>query len=298
MSTLIECQGLAKSFGSKQALKPTNLSLETGGPIALIGPNGAGKTTFFSILCGFLQASSGTAKVLGHDLSSPALYGLLQALPQDALLDNELSIGQQLSFFAQLQGYSRKDSKLEAQRVLELMQLAEVYKQKPKAMSHGMAKRVSIAQALIGKPKLVLLDEPTAGIDPANALMIRQLINQLSGDTNFIISSHNLAELEKLCQRVLFIEHGEMRSHENTQHQHQDFIGLTLIDDQAQQLANLLPNIAAFKQAELKSTKELSIEFDANNCKDFDQQLLALLAQNQIDYRLLMRGKSLEEQLF
>lgn len=298
MSILLECQGLAKSFARKQALKATDLYLDTGGPIALVGPNGAGKTTFFSLLCGFLTASAGSARVLDKPLGSPELYGLLQALPQDALLDNELSIGAQLDFFARLQGFSRTKARLEAQRVLELMQLSEVYRQKPKALSHGMSKRVSIAQTLIGQPKLVLLDEPTAGIDPSNALLIRQLIAEQSQHINFIISSHNLAELEKLCQRVLFIDQGEMRSHEHTQHQHQDFIGLTLLADQAETVAALLPQLASFKQAQQKSLKELSIEYSAESCPDFDQRLLALLAREKIAYRSLMRGKSLEEQLF
>lgn len=298
MSTLLECQGLAKSFGHKQALKPTDLQLETGGPIALVGPNGAGKTTFFSLLCGFLSASAGSAHLLGKPLGSPELYGLLQALPQDALLDSELSIGAQLSFFARLQGFSRAQSKLEAQRVLDLMQLSETYRQRPKALSHGMSKRVAIAQALIGQPQLVLLDEPTAGIDPANALIIRQLIAEQSDQTNFIISSHNLAELEKLCQRVLFIEQGNMRSHEDTQYQHQDFIGLTLLAGDAERVVALLPQLPHFKQAQQKNTKELSIEFSAEGCPDFDQRLLGLLAQAHIPYRSLMRGKSLEEQLF
>ncbi|BFL83480.1 hypothetical protein LFREDSHE_19300 [Shewanella baltica] len=167
--SLIQCQGLSQLYGSKKALNDVNFSLEAGAPIALVGPNGAGKTTLFSLLCGYLSPSAGTITLLGEAPNSPKLLGKIAALPQDAVLDPNLTIVSQLSFFARLQGMGVEQARQEAIRVLTLVDLADVAEQKPPSLSHGMSKRVSIAQALIGSPELVLLDEPTAGLDPANA---------------------------------------------------------------------------------------------------------------------------------
>ncbi len=166
---LITCEDVSKQYGTKTALNKINLSLDTGAPIALVGPNGAGKTTLFSLLCGYIHPSEGKITILGEKPDSPQLQNLVSALPQDAALDPNFTVVSQLTFFAKLQGFTRQDAKHEALRVLELVDLSSAALMLPKSLSHGMSKRVSIAQALIGSPKLVLLDEPTAGLDPANA---------------------------------------------------------------------------------------------------------------------------------
>lgn len=205
MNPMIEARDLGKSFGRKTVLDNLNFTLHSGEPIALIGPNGAGKTTLFSLLCGYLAPSHGSLRIFGHAPGSSALFGKVSALPQDALLDPNFSVGAQLELYGQLQGMNKATARAEAQRVMQLVELPEHLDSKPTALSHGMKKRVSIAQALLGQPKLVLLDEPTAGLDPANALQIRQLVSKMSGETTFLISSHNLFELERLCGTVLYI---------------------------------------------------------------------------------------------
>ena len=207
---LIECKGLSKSYGSKQALKQVDLTLDAGAPIALVGPNGAGKTTLFSLLCGYIAPTTGEVSLLGHKPGDAALLGRVASLPQDATLDPNFDILTQLTLFGTLQGFSKKEAKSEALRVLSLVDLTDSASQKPKSLSHGMAKRVAIAQSLIGSPEIVLLDEPTAGLDPANAKKIRELVRELSDKTTFIISSHNLDELEKLCGQVLYLELGQL----------------------------------------------------------------------------------------
>ncbi|MBZ4679319.1 MAG: transporter, partial [Shewanella sp.] len=201
--SLINCNGLSKLYGSKRALDSVDLQLEPGSPIALVGPNGAGKTTLMSLLLGYIRPSSGEITVMGQRPGSTGLLGQISALPQDAALDPGFSLLTQFSLFARMQGMGAEAAKAESMRVLALVGLEDVANQKPNSLSHGMGKRAAIAQALIGNPKLVLLDEPTAGLDPANARKIRELVESLSADTTFIISSHNLDELEKLCDRVL-----------------------------------------------------------------------------------------------
>ena len=296
---LLECQNLSKRFGQFEALKPTNLSLDKGSPIALIGPNGAGKTTFFSLLCNYIQASSGHVRLLGEAIDSPNIQGRIGSLPQDAQLDAELSILQQLSFLARLQGYSKAAAKLEAERVLTLVDLAESVNKKPQQLSHGMNKRVLFAQALIGNPELVLLDEPTAGVDPNNARLIRNIIEQQSMEQTFIISSHNIAELEKLCQRVLYIEQGVLQEHQ-TQEQNTGntaVIDIELQQDQATELQQKLLSLNGYNEANSRNPRHISIQYDARE-PNFDIKLLQLLAQHNIEYQQLKKGLSLEEQLF
>ncbi|WP_299982158.1 ABC transporter ATP-binding protein [uncultured Pseudoteredinibacter sp.] len=297
--SLLECQNLSKSFGTVEALKSTNLHLDKGSPIALIGPNGAGKTTFFSLLCNYIQASSGDIKLLGEPIDSPKIQGRIGSLPQDAQLDRELSIVQQLSFLARLQGFSSAAATQEALRVLGLVDLAESADKKPQQLSHGMNKRVLFAQALIGDPELVLLDEPTAGVDPNNARLIRNIIEQQSHKQTFIISSHNIAELEKLCQRVLYIEQGVLQEHQNHQSDtgSSAVIDIELCQEQAEQLHQQLSRLPSFQRADSRNPRHLLIRYDAKE-KGFDRQLLDLLAHSGIEYQQLKKGLSLEDQLF
>lgn len=301
MSALIECHGLNKSYGNKHALKNINFEIQAGQPIALVGPNGAGKSTLFGILSGYMAATSGDAMILGHNVGSPELIGRIGALPQDALFDPNLTIMQQLSFLARLQGFEKAASIKEATRVLELMQLADIAKEKITALSHGMKKRVAIAQALMGSPDLVLLDEPTAGLDPANARNIRQQVMALSGETTFVISSHNLDELERLCDQVLLLEQGELKTQKmiGLQEAEQDISYLTLrLQAKNSSIESEIKQLKSVSQINSKQNDEFVICYDHHANTILDQQLLQLLAQHKIPYRQISHGQSLEDQLF
>ena len=211
---LIVCEKLARRYGRTRALDGVDLVVETGPPVALVGPNGAGKTTLLSLLSGFVRPSGGSVRVLGERPGSAALAGRLAALPQDALFDPRLGIRRQLGVLAELQGFGRRAGRHEAERVLELVGLGEAGRLRPTALSHGMRKRAALAQALIGTPELVLLDEPTAGIDPENARTLRDLIVDGAARCTFVVSSHNLDELERMCGSVVQLEAGRLVRHE------------------------------------------------------------------------------------
>ncbi|ASJ75366.1 ABC transporter ATP-binding protein [Granulosicoccus antarcticus] len=296
--TLIECQGLSKRYGSQLALDNVSLSLSTGEPIALIGPNGAGKTTLISLICGFIGKSSGQISVLGGKPGAQSLSGQLAALPQDALLDPRLSVGRQLRFFARLQGMNRREARADVQRVLETVDLLESINTKPSDLSHGMRKRIAIAQALLGAPRLVLLDEPTAGIDPPNAKLIRDLIRQQSRDTTFIVSSHNLDELERLCNSVVYLEKGRLISSGPlvVEDNDQGFITLrlaTVPEDEFLEAAAKLPGI---RQASRSAQGDYLIQADDDMHGSL--VLMQLLSDKGWRYRQISRGKSLEERLY
>ncbi|GGQ12967.1 ABC transporter ATP-binding protein [Shewanella litoralis] len=296
---LIQCDNLSKQYPNKLALDNVSLILQPGAPIALVGPNGAGKTTLFSLLCGYIQPTHGSIRILGHAPGSQALQGVLSALPQDAALDPNFTIASQLQFFAQLQGFNKTDAKQEVIRVLELVELSDSAQAKPKSLSHGMSKRVSIAQALIGAPEIVLLDEPTAGLDPANAKKIRQIVKNLAGETTFIISSHNLDELEKLCDHVIYLEKGQLQQSVSIKaSQATDFITLTMqtcdMDKLHQQLLSLI-NVIEVKRS---GDEQYVIEYHKQSGFELESQLLAVFNEQQWQYKAILKGRTLEETLF
>jgi ABC-type multidrug transport system ATPase subunit len=205
----IELVNVTKRFGPKVAVDAVNLAVAPGQVYGLIGPNGAGKTTTFSMMCGYLHPSEGSLRVMGVDPSvDGALKGRLGALPQDAVLPGSWEVGALLTYWARLSGLERPEH--EAREVLERVGLTEAWKVQTHALSHGMAKRVAMAQALMGKPPLVLLDEPTSGLDPRIAAQVRQVIRDMKGRQTVVVSSHNLQELEELCDAAAILDRGKL----------------------------------------------------------------------------------------
>ena len=293
----IECQGLTKRYGSTLALDNLTLSIPAGEPIALIGPNGAGKTTLLSVLCGFIRPSNGEVSILGERPGSAGLTGRLSALPQDALLDPRLSVGRQLRFFARLQGMGAAGAKKEVERVLQLVDLSDSMHTKPADLSHGMRKRIAIAQALLGSPELVLLDEPTAGIDPPNAKMIRDLVREQSSRTTFIVSSHNLDELERLCGSVVYLEKGRLISagplSDDTDDEYITLRMGTVNESEFISAANMLPGVS-----DVSKTTGGDFLIKTQDDMATSAALMQLLIDKNWRYRQLSRGKSLEERLY
>ena len=299
MSLVIDCKNISHSYGSKLALNNINFAIEAGEPIALVGPNGAGKTTLFSILCGYLKPSSGSIKIMGHQPNAAALFGRLGALPQDAQLDPRFSVLKQLLFFGRLQGLSKFQAQQEAERVLDLVGLSQSKDVKPQELSHGMRKRIAIAQSLLGKPELILLDEPTAGLDPINARAIRKLIGELSTEATFMVSSHNLDELEKLCGTVLYLDNGRLMQQQiSDASSNQGYLTIQLLEELTAEKLALMESLAVVEQVEQTQRLEYLITYDDQLEPFFDQQLLQFLADNALKYRQLIKGRSLEEQLF
>ena len=209
---VLEVEGLTRRFGALTALDGISLRVAPGETHGFIGPNGAGKTTTFSIIAGFLDPDAGSVRVLGHPAGDvAALRGQLGILPQDALLPAKDTVGDALTLYARLQGFSRADARAEAERWLDKVGLAGAFRSRCGTLSHGMAKRVGIAQAFLGNPRLVLLDEPTAGLDPKSAHQLRELIRTVhEAGTALLISSHNLGELEALCDSATVLERGRV----------------------------------------------------------------------------------------
>ncbi len=210
MTSALRFSDVRKRFGRTEALRGLDLDVPRGALYGLIGPNGAGKTTAFSIACGFLQADQGEVAILGGGaFEAMRLKGRMSAMPQDAALGRETRCVDHLVYFGELQGLSATAARSEALRVLDDVGLGEKRTARTKTLSHGMLRRLSVAQALLGSPELALFDEPTSGLDPRHAHELREVFrrSRRQGQT-IVVSSHNLPELESLCDHVAFIDRG------------------------------------------------------------------------------------------
>jgi ABC-2 type transport system ATP-binding protein len=199
-----------KSFGATQALKGLSLEVPAGSFFGLVGPNGAGKTTAFSIACGFLEPDAGEMEILGvRGFQAARLKGRVGALPQDAALGRETKCLEHMELFGRLQGMDAPTARKEGERLLGEVGLGDRVDSKAKTLSHGMLRRLTVAQALLGSPELVMLDEPTSGLDPRHAHELRELLRKVrTAGRTVIVSSHNLPELEALCDHVAFVDRG------------------------------------------------------------------------------------------
>ncbi|MFO0664946.1 MAG: ABC transporter ATP-binding protein [Polyangiaceae bacterium] len=207
----IRLNGVTKRFGQKTAVNAISLKIKAGSVYGLIGPNGAGKTTTFSMMAGFLEPTEGAVEVLGYSPTQvDSLRARLGVLPQDAMLPASDKVGEFLVHMARLQNVPSEKAESEARAVLEEVDGKDWWNLKCGGLSHGMAKRVAIAQALMGSPEVVLLDEPTAGLDPRIAYEVRQLIKSRRGRCTLIISSHNLQELEEVCDAAAILDRGRV----------------------------------------------------------------------------------------
>jgi ABC-type multidrug transport system ATPase subunit len=207
----VELRSVSKHFGATRAVSDVSLRIPEGSVFGLIGPNGAGKTTTFSMMAGYLTPTSGDVFVLDHRPEAvDVLKGKLGVLPQDALLPAGEKVGEFLLYLARLQGIAADQAEKAARAVLAEVEGESWWTTRCKALSHGMAKRVGIAQAFLGDPRVVLLDEPTAGLDPRVAYQIRQLIKGRKGRCTLVVSSHNLQELEEVCDHAAILDRGQL----------------------------------------------------------------------------------------
>jgi ABC-2 type transport system ATP-binding protein len=209
MTPALEITGLRKRYNRTVALDGLDFKVPAGVICGLVGPNGAGKTTTFGVVGGLIRADAGRVDIGGRGPHQPGRHsGQLTLLPQDCELSPHVSPRQLLRYYARLQGMSRAAANRAADQGLDEVALSDRAASRLKELSHGMRRRVAVAQALLGEPDLVLLDEPTSGLDPALVVRMRELFAAQRGHRTLVLSSHNLLELEATCDHIVFIEGG------------------------------------------------------------------------------------------
>ncbi len=209
---MIEVQNLSKNYGSVTAIQDVSFRVDKGEIVGFLGPNGAGKTTTMRILTCFCPPTSGTARVAGFDVfeSSLEVRRRVGYLPENVPLYPDQTVWSYLNFMAEVRRLGKTERKTQVARVMEECGLDTVNGRIIGKLSKGFRQRVGIAQALVHRPEVLILDEPTIGLDPKQIIEIRQLIRSLAGDRTVIISTHILPEVSMICGRALIINQGRI----------------------------------------------------------------------------------------
>ncbi len=209
---MIEVEGLTKYYGDIRGIEDVSFKIKEGEIVGFLGPNGSGKTTTMRILTCYMPATSGKAKVAGFDVESQSMEvrKRIGYLPEHPPLYNDLTVRSYLGFVGRLRGIGRRDISSAIERVVEICGLEEVINRPIGQLSKGFRQRVGIAQALIHNPPVLILDEPTIGLDPKQNAEIRSLIKSLAGSHTIILSTHILPEVTLTCERVIIIHQGKI----------------------------------------------------------------------------------------
>ena len=209
---MIEVSHLTKQYGNHLAVDDVSFTVADGQICGLLGPNGAGKSTIMNILTGYLSATSGQVTVAGHPLpeEADAAKACVGYLPEQPPLYLEMTVQEYLTFAAELKGVKKAERKEQVCRAARRTGLETVLPRLIRSLSKGYKQRVGIAQALLGSPRLIILDEPTVGLDPAQVIEIRKLIRELGRAHTVILSSHILSEVQAVCQQILILSKGHL----------------------------------------------------------------------------------------
>lgn len=209
---MIEVQNVTKYYGRVRALHNVSFDVKPGEIVGLLGPNGSGKTTLMRILTGFFPPTEGKVLVAGHDVENASLEmrRKLGYLPENVVLYPDMSVQAFLGFSARVKAARGAERRRQVARVLEECGLADMARRQMGTLSKGYRQRVGLAQALLCEPEVLILDEPTIGLDPNQLIDMRELIRALAGKTTILLSSHILAEVAHVCHRVVIINTGQI----------------------------------------------------------------------------------------
>ena len=209
---MIEVQHLTKRYGPTTAVNDISFTVEKGEVLGFLGPNGAGKTTTMRVLTGYMPATEGKAIVAGYDVFEQPIEAKRRTgyLPETPPLYPDMTVRDYLMFVSRIKGVPRADRKSRVQEVMERTRVADMAERHCGKLSKGYRQRVGLAQAIIHNPEVLILDEPTAGLDPKQIIETRRLIKELGGDHTIILSTHILPEVSQTCQRVVIINKGHV----------------------------------------------------------------------------------------
>ena len=209
---MIEVKNITKKYGSFTAIDNISFKIEEGEIIGLLGPNGAGKSTTMNMITGYIEPTEGEISIEGYDISKKAKKAKAQIgyMPEGVPLYSDLTVKEFVTYMAELKKVDRKTRKEKVEKIIEQTGLKDVEKKLTRNLSRGYKQRVSMAGALVGEPKILILDEPTVGLDPKQITEIRALIKELGNTHTIILSSHILSEVSQICNKVIIINKGKI----------------------------------------------------------------------------------------
>ncbi|MGH2699972.1 MAG: ABC transporter ATP-binding protein [Actinomycetota bacterium] len=280
---ILECRGLEKSYGDRRAVAGVGFEIAAGETYGLLGPNGAGKTTTISMICGLLARDEGEVTVDGRPLttSSTDAKSAIGYVPQDLAIYPDLTAKENLTFFGRLYGMPRGDLKRRSSEVLEVTGLADRAEERTSEFSGGMKRRLNIGIALLHKPQLLVLDEPTVGVDPQSRNAILSSVETLSeAGMAVLYTTHYMEEAERLCDRVGIIDEGEIKA-EGTRRElvailgERDRVGLDATGD----IAGAVRSLSALDMVEEATSRESGLDLILGKASRHLPQILEVVAE-------------------
>jgi ABC-2 type transport system ATP-binding protein len=302
---LIEVQNLTKAFGAVTAVDHISFSVQKGEILGFLGPNGAGKTTTMRILTGYLPATSGTASVAGFDVfdNSMEVRRHIGYLPENPPLYTDMSVEAYLDFVARIKNVPAEKRQARIDDALEKTSITDKRRELIKRLSRGYKQRVGLAQALVHDPDVIILDEPTVGLDPKQIIEVRKLIKGLAGSHTIILSTHILPEVGMTCSRVVIINRGKIVAVDTPENLTMQLKGGERVHVQVQApekpLRDLLAHIPGVRRVDVEPTGaagRLAVTVEAAEGKDIRSEIAAkIVGQSYALYELRGVNLSLEE---
>jgi ABC-2 type transport system ATP-binding protein len=280
---LIEVQHLTKRYGPVTAVNDVSFTVERGEILGFLGPNGAGKTTTMRVLTGYMPPSEGKAIVAGYDVLEQPIEAKRRTgyLPETPPLYPDMTVREYLTFVAKIKGVPRKESKSRIGEMMQKTRIDDVADRHCGKLSKGYRQRVGLAQAMLHNPDVLILDEPTAGLDPKQIIETRQLIRGLAGDHTIILSTHILPEVSQTCQRVVIINKGKVVAVDTPDNLTSRLRGSETmylqVDAQGADAAAVLQRVAGVKRLAVADTKQqiVGFEIDTETGHDVRRELAA-----------------------
>ena len=285
---MIEVKNLVKKYGNHTAVDHLNFTIEEGHVYGFLGPNGAGKSTTMNIMTGYLGATEGEVLINGHDIlkepeEAKRQIGYLPELPP---LYMEMTVREYLEFVAELKGIAKKKRGESINEVEKMVKIWEVENRLIKNLSKGYRQRVGLAQAVLGFPEIIILDEPSVGLDPKQIIEIRELIRKLSEEHTIILSSHILSEVSAVCDYIMIINHGKLVASDTTENLMNHSLGSNTLEltvkGEKQDVEKMLRDVEEIQKLEWKqgeNEKTVSMVITTEEKTDIREKLFYMMAE-------------------
>lgn len=303
---MIEVRNLVKKYGSHLAVDHLSFVVEKGKIYGFLGPNGAGKSTTMNIMTGYLGATEGEVIVNGRNMlkepeEAKKYIGYLPEIPP---LYTDMTVKEYLAFAAELKKVKRAEIGSQAAQVMELVKLTDVQNRLIRNLSKGYKQRVGLAQAVLGFPEIIILDEPTVGLDPMQIIEIRQLIRELAKDHTVILSSHILAEVREVCDYIMIISRGKLVASDTPDHLERLMKGEETLElevkgsrRQTEDILSQIPYVEEVKYEEQKD-KMTSVHIQTAGHRDIREQVFYAFAENHCPILRMQMSKATLEDVF
>ena len=303
---MVEIKKLTKYYGHNCAVKGISFDIRDGEILGFLGPNGAGKSTTMNMIAGFLPSTMGTVTVNGFDITEQAADAkkCIGYLPEIPPVYPDMRVEEYLRFCAGLKGVKRAEVSEQVESAMERLNITDMRRRLIRNLSKGYKQRVGFAQALLGDPKVLILDEPTVGLDPAQVSEVRALIRELGKDHSVIFSSHILAEISAVCERVVIINKGEILAIDSIENLERSLmadtqLNLTVEGDQKQTIRLLkdIRGVGRITDIAAAGENRFSCKVELEN-EDVRSEIMSVLVANKISIAEMSMAKLTLEQVF